>query len=177
MRHEYTHPFMLVDGDREAMEQRFDEGTYETGLAEANQYVEGDLVAFVSGKVRKSVVTTPANITPLFFAGQDYVQPFALQYWEDRGVPLNVIPQKNYVVFTYQDDAPDDDDHEFAAADLQAVLAGSRRELVYNTDEGCYTIRDGSTNPTVQLVAVHKGEVGDDNVQVIARILDPYLGS
>ncbi len=173
----YIHPFMLLDGDREAMEQRFDEGTFNDSLASAAQYEEGDLVEVVTGTVTKSVRTDAALITKLFLAGQSYDQPFALAYFRGRGVPLNVIPKKNLFVFTYQDDAIDTADHEFAAADLQAVLAGAERELEYNVERECYTIRDGDTNPTVQLVGIFKGEVGDDNVQVIARILDERLGS
>lgn len=172
---DFTHPFMLVDGDREAMEQRF--AGFNDSLASAAQYVEGDLVEVVSGEVTKSVRTTPALITKLFLAGQDYDQPFALAYFRGRGVPLNVIPKKNLFVFTYQDDKNDTTPHEFAAGDLEAVLGGAERELAYNAEEECYTIRDGDTNPAVQLVGIWKGAVGDNNVQVIARILDSHLGS
>jgi hypothetical protein len=174
---EYTHPFMLVDGDVQAMEQRYNPGTFDDSLTESARYLEGELVSVVSGLVTKSVITTPANIQPLFLAGQDWEQPFAKPYLRDMGVPLNVIPRNNFFVFTYQHDALNDANHEFAAGDFQAVVNGALRELVYNTVEGCYTIRDGSTNPTVQLVGIFKGAVGDDNVRVIARILPDFLGS
>ncbi len=166
---------MLVDGDREAME--FRRAGYDDDLTELSRYVEGDLVSVASGEVLKSVITTPANILPLYIAGQDWDQPFALPYFEERGVPLNVIPQKNLFVMTYQGATANGTPHEFVTADLNAVRGGARREIVYNTVERCYTVRAGATNPTVQLVDVHKGAVGDTNVQVIVRILDPYLGS
>ena len=174
---EFIHPFMLVDGDREAMEFRYDPGTYNVGLAAALQYVEGDLVEVVAGMVQKSNRADGALITPLFLAGADWDQPYALPYFLERGVPLNVIPKKNLWVFTYQGNSGDAVRHPFIAADREAVLGQALRELRYNAAEGCYTVRANAAAPNVQLVGLFRGDVGDTNARVIARILDTSLGS
>ena len=170
-------PHMLVDGDREAMEQAFIVDGYDDTLTGDDVYVEADLVEVASGLVLRSQQATPANVPALFLAGADWSQPFALTRGSQktrtiRDVPLNVIPDKNMFVMTYQDGTADGTAHEFLAADLQSVQARERREIAWNDTEKCYTVRDGTTNPTVTLLGVFKGEVGDSNVQVLVR-LDP----
>lgn len=178
-RHEFIVPFMLVDAasNRGAMEQTVIVDGYDDTLTGDDVYVEGDLVEVDSGTVKRSHRETAANVPPLFLAGANHTQTFGLTRGSTktrtlRDVPLNDIPPDNIFVMTYQDDAADDADHEFVAADLQAVQARERREIAWNDEEKCYTVRDGTTNPAVTLLGVFKGEVGDDNVRVLVR-LDP----
>lgn len=174
----YVVPFMLVNGDQEAMEFTRTPGSYDSTLTGDDVYVEGDLVELSSGKVIRSQETTPATLEAkeLFLAGQDHKQDFALDYFLDNGVPLNLIPARNEFVMTYQHSAADGSNYTFLAADLQAVQAHQRREIVWNDTEKCYTVRNGTTNPKVTLLRVFKGEVGDDNVQVVVR-LDTLAGA
>lgn len=174
-----VHPFALVNGDQEARGQKYVPGTYDDTLTGDSIYREGDLVSVASGKVLKSIITTPANVLPLYLAGADWAQPFAKDYLLAQGVPLNVIFRDNLFVMTWQDASADGTPDELQAADKQAILQGARREIKFNADASakCFTIRDGTTNPQVQLVDLFKGDVGDVNVQVIVRLLDPYLGA
>jgi hypothetical protein len=176
----YVVPHMIVDGDQEAMEQAFFPATYDGTLTGNAVYVEGDLVEFHEGKVRRSARTTPADVPTLFLAGAAWAQTFGLTRGSQTtrtltDVPLNIIPAKNEFVFTYQHDKNDTTPHEFAAADLQAVQARQAREIAWNDEEKCYTIRNGTTNPRVVLVGLFKGVVGDSNVQVRARIITPGI--
>jgi len=173
----YVVPHMLVDGDREAMEQVFIEDGYDDTHTGDEIYVEGDLVEVATGKVRRSAQTTPANVGQLFLAGANWAQPFALTRGTQttrtiRDVPLNIIPDENTFVMTYQGNAADGANYVFLTADLQACQARARREIDFNATEKAYTVRSGTTNPAVTLLGVFKGEVGDSNVQVLVR-LDP----
>lgn len=168
-------PHMIVNGDQEAMEQVFIEAGYDSTLTGDDVYVEGDLVEVSGGKVLRSQQATPANVPSLFLAGANHAQPFALT----RGtqltrtivdVPLNVIPDDNVFVMTYQDEVADGVAKVFAAADLQAIQARTKREIAWNDTEKCYTVRSGVTNPAVTLLGVFKGEVDDSNVQVLVRL-------
>lgn len=175
--HNFVVPFMLVNGDREAMEQVFIEGGYDDTLTDDDVYEEGDLVEVSSGSVIRSQQATAANVPQLFLAGADHAQPFGItrngvSTRTLTDVPLNRIPSDNIFVMTYQDDAADGANKEFVAADLQSVQAGERREIAWNDTEKAYTVRDGTTNPAVTLLGVFKGAVGDNNVQVMVR-LDP----
>jgi len=170
-------PFMLVDGDREAMEFQMEPGTYDSSpLTGPSIYVEGDLVEVASGKVKKSTQTTPANVPELFLAGADYVQPFAKDYLLDAGVPLNVIPSRNQFVMTYKADKASGTAHTFATADFNAVVSHARREIQYQAEALGYVVTNGTSNPKVTLLGIFKGAVGDDNVQVIVR-LDSNAGA
>ena len=178
-RFNFVVPFMLVDGDQPAMDQAFIAGGYDSGLTGDSVYVEGDLVELASGKVRRSAQTTPANVPALFLAGANHAQPFALTRGAQKtrtieDVPLNVIPDKNVFVMTYVGNASDGADYVFAAGDLQACQANARREIDFDANAAvkAYTVRNGTTNPTVTLLGVFKGAVGDSNVQVLVR-LDP----
>jgi hypothetical protein len=175
----YIVPHMIVDGDQPAMDQVMVEAGYDSTLTGNAIYVEGDLVEVVTGKVRRSAQTTPANVPALFLAGANHAQPFAITRNGQStrtivDVPLNVIPDKNEFVMTYQGNAADGANYVFLAADLQAVQARARREIDFNDDATvkAYTVRSGTTNPAVTLLGVFKGAVGDSNVQVLVR-LDP----
>lgn len=173
--HNFVVPFMIVDGDQEAMEQVFIEDGYDDTLTGDDVYVEGDLVQIAAGKVIRSQQATPANVPSLFLAGADHAQAFGITRGTQKSrtiedVPLNVIPDKNVFVMTYQDDAADGAAKEFEAADLIAVQSRLKREIAWNDTEKCYTVRDGVTNPAVTLLGVFKGAVGDSNVQVLVRL-------
>lgn len=170
-------PHMLVDGDREAMEFQRTPDTYDSELAEADRYIEGDLVEVnADGKVQKAVGTAAeVAAKALFISGQSWDQNFALDYLKAKGVPLNVIPAKNRFVFTYQGATADGTPHEFAAADLLAVQQNALREIAYNSTEGCLTVRAGTTNPKCTLKGIFKGEVGDENVRVIVELMPEAL--
>lgn len=167
---EYTHPFMLVDGDKEAMEFSRIPGSYAANLTGDDIYLEGDLVELNAGTVRKCTTTTAANVGQLFLAGADYVQPFAFDYYRDAGVPLNVIPRRNRFVMTYRGSAAAGADYEFLAADKQAVQARARREIVFDTTEKCLVVTNGTSNARCTLLGIFKGDVGDNNVQVIVQL-------
>lgn len=174
---DYTHPFMLVDGDKEAMEFSMVPGSYDTTLTNDHIYLEGELVELNSGKVRKCTANATSAVGQLFIAGADWSQPFAKQYLLDTGVPLNVIPRRNRFVFTYRGNTnagagPEPADHTFAAGDLQAVQARGRVGLVFDAYAKCLVAVTESTaaNQRATLVGVFKGDVGDDNVQVIVQL-------
>lgn len=174
----YVHPFMLVDGDKEAMEFDLTSGSYDASLATGSQYVEGDIVFVDAGKVKKVTSVTAATVAGynLYLAGADYSQPFAKQYLLDAGVPLNVIPRRNRFVMTYRGNVGAGADYAFAAGDLQAVQARAKREIAYDTTEECLVVTNGTSNPKCTLLGVFKGGVGDNNVQVIVQ-LDALAGS
>ena len=165
-------PFMLVDGDQEAMEFQRSPGSYKTGLT-TTAYKEGDIVYYNAGKVEKVTQATEALVQAetLYLAGQSYDQPFAKSYLLDKGVPLNVIPRRNRFVMTYKDDSADGVVHTFAAADLQAVQEQDSRGIRYDAVDGALVVTDDTTNPKCVLKGIFKGEVGDDNVQVIVELL------
>lgn len=177
---QYVHPFPILDGDREAMEFAMNPGSYNPSLATAAQYQEGDLVTVDSnGQVAKATPTTAtaAAAAELFEAGADYHQPFAMQYLLDRGVPLNVIPQRNQYVMTYQGDAIDGADFTLSAGNLPAlktaVAQHARRDVIYNATEGCLTVRNtSSANSKVTLLGFfgEEPQEGDTNPRVIVRI-------
>lgn len=167
---EYVHPHMLPNGDQQAMD--FKRVTRDAAGVEGtdSEYVEGDLVVAGAGGLVKY---TDTNLGKVGLAGRNYVQPFALDYWLERGEPVNLIPDDNEFVASYQNDALDGADYTFLAADLLAVEQGAVRDLVFNATEKCATIRDSSgTASTVQvkLLRLFRGGVGDDNVQVVVRI-------
>lgn len=173
--HNFVVPHMIVDGDQEAMEQVLVADGYDATLTGDDVYVEGDLVQVTSGKVLRSQITVAANVPALFLAGADHDQPFGLTRGTQTtavitDVHLNVIPDKNVFVMTLQDDSADGAPHVFTAADLQATRARIKREVIWNDVEKCYTVRNGTTNPTATLLGVFKGEVDDSNVQVLVRL-------
>ena len=174
---EYTHPFMLVDGDKEAMEFSRIPGSYAANLIGNDVYLEGDLVELNAGTVRKCTAATTAAVGQLFLAGADYVQPFAFDYYKDAGVPLNVIPRRNRFVFTYRGNTaagagPLPANHTFASGDKQAVQARGRVGIVFDPHAKCLVAVTESTaaNQRGTLVGIFKGDVGDDNVQVIVQL-------
>ena len=173
--HNFVVPHMIVDGDQEAMEQVLVAAGYDDTLTGDDVYVEGDLVEVVAGKVERSQITTAANVPALFLAGADHAQPFGLTRGTQTtavitDVMLNVIPDKNVFVMTLQDDSADGAPHIFTTADLQAIRVRTKREIIWNDTEKCYTVRNGTTNPAVTLLGVFKGEVDDSNVQVLVRL-------
>lgn len=175
--HNVVVPHMLVDGDQEALSQTFIEDGYDDTLTGDDVYVEADLVEVASGKVKRSQQATPANVPALFLAGANHAQPFAItrngvSTRPIVDVPLNRFTEHNVFVMTYQDGTADGTAHEFLTADLQSVQAQERREIAWNDTEKCYTVRDGTTNPTATLLGVFKGVVGDSNVRVLVH-LDP----
>lgn len=174
---DYTHPFMLVDGDQAAMEFVMTPGSYDNTLTGDNVYLEGDLVEVNAGKVRKCTASTTSAVGQLFIAGADHAQPFAFPYLLDRGVPLNVIPRRNRFVMTYRGNTqagagPEPADHTFTSSDMQAVQARGRVGLVFDPYAKCLVAVTESTasNQRATLVGVFKGGVGDDNVQVIVQL-------
>lgn len=184
------HPFMLMDGDKPAMD--FARGNYETGLADANQYVQGDLVyVTATGYVRKAVGDGGSVPTNLALAGQDYDVPDlelppndgSSPHWMfGRGVPLNLIPEKHDFVFSVRGGsggaAANGTDYDLTAADVNDILEGLQVGLHYDTTEGCYVadLAD-TTNKAIQLKRIfRRGDgAGDANVLVVATILSDFL--
>lgn len=174
----YVHPFMLPDGTEEAMDEVL--LPYDSTLAAGDQYVEGDLVTMDPTDTPPACKkwTTAAANSKLALVGQKFSQPFAKQYFLDFGVPVNIVEQENYFVFSYQDATADGSDHAATAANIAAIQAGEIRDLGYNATEGCITIRDSSgtaNTPQVKMIRVYKGAAGDNNIQVLARILPDWL--
>ena len=168
---------MLVDGDKEAMEFSMVQGSYNPNLANDAIYLEGELVEVSSGLVQKCNAATTANVGQLFIAGANWAQPFAKPYLLAEGVPLNIIPRRNRFVMTYRGNTaagagPEPADHTFLAADLQAVQARGRVGLVFDAHAKCLVAVTEATvaNQRATLVGVFKGDVGDDNVQVIVQL-------
>lgn len=171
---DYIHPHFLPNGEQPAMEmKRVPRDPALGGTTE--EYVEGDL-AVVGANGLSKYTDTALGLVGL--AGADWAQPYAKQYFLDRGVVVNLIPEANEFVFTYQGAAADGADHVFTAADLLAVQQGEIRDVIFNTTEECATVRDstGTANTIqVQLRAVYSGAVGDTNVQVVGRIVRASL--
>jgi hypothetical protein len=173
-------PSMLVDGDQPAMDQLFIANGYNPLLVGDAVYVEGDLCEIVGGLfVMRSHEAVPANIPPMYLAGANHAQPFALIRNGQAtrtivDVPLNVIPEKNEFIMTYTGNAADGVDYTFLAADLALVNAQTRVEIKWDADPlvQAYVAKSTVVNPTVTLLRLHKGTVGDENVQVVVR-LDP----
>jgi len=155
-------------------------GGWNPTASAAQQWERGDLVEVnaSTGFVNKCIQTTPASVLRLAFAAAPYdIEPLDTTrygYYTDRGVPLDALREGHLVVFTYQGNAADGADKTFAAADLNAVRAQASRELVYNTAEEVMTIRHTSTNPTVKMKYVFRGEEDDINVQVACEILKAF---
>lgn len=174
---DYVHPHMLPNGEQPAMDfkrvTRDSAGVAGTDL----EYVEGDLVVAGADGLTKY---TNAALGLVGLAGRDYVQGFAKQYWLDAGEPVNLIPDQNEFVMSYQNSAADGADYTFLAADLLAVEQGATRDATFNATEKAVTVRAASgTADTVQvrLLRVFSGAVGDTNVQVVVRILRTSLMS
>jgi len=169
-----VHPYMLVDGDQEAMEFARWPGTYDDTHTGDEIYEEGDLV-FInsSGKVAKAASATAATVAAmqLYLAGQSWDQPFAKQYLLDKGVPLNVIPKRNRFVFTYTGNASAGVPYTFAAGDLLAVQQGAAKEILFDATYGMLVVRSSTTNPKCILKGVFKGGVNDANVRVLVELL------
>jgi len=180
MIYNYVHPYLLPDGEEEAADEIL--GVYDSALSGDGVYVEGDLVTIspTTGKVMKWIA--PGAGLLLGLANQKYDQPFAKQYFLDFGVPINILDQENYFVFTYQAASlgavADGSDALFDASDLAAVQGGATRDLQFNATEKAITIADsvGTANtPQVKMIRAYKGGVGDSNVQVLARIQLAWL--
>lgn len=174
---EYIVPHMLPNGEQPAMD--FKRVTRDTAGVDGTdlEYVEGDLVVAGAGGLTRY---TAAALGLVGLAGRDYDQPFAKQYFLDAGEPVNLIPEANEFVFSYQGAAADGASHTFAAADLLAVEQGATRDAVFNATEKAATIRgtSGTANTIqVKLLRVYSGAVGDTNVQVVGRIVRASLMS
>lgn len=176
---EYVHPFPILDGDREAMEFELNSGSYNATLPTGptgGRYVEGDLVTVdpSTGMVAKVVATAGATVAAqaFFEAGADWDQPFALPYLLDRGVPLNVIPQRNMYVMTYRGNASAGDDYALTSGDIAAFRTQPAREVVYDAVEGCLVVTNGTSNPKVTILGLfgENPKAGDINPRVIVRI-------
>lgn len=186
-----TYPYMLVDGDREAME--FVRGVYDPDLAEASQYEQGDLV-FIDGTDNayvKKAIADGANVPKLLLAGQDYAEDdlnlppndgSSPHWFYGRGVPCNKIPEKHDFVFTLRGGsggaAADETAYDVTAADIIDVQEGVQVGLHYDTVEGTYVVDLADTsNPTVELVRFLENgvEAGDTDVYVVVRILPDFI--
>lgn len=176
---EYVHPFPILDGDREAMEFELNNGSYNASLPTGptgGRYVEGDLVTVdpSTGMVAKVVATAGATVAAqaFFEAGADWDQPFALPYLLDRGVPLNVIPQRNQYVMTYRGNAGAGANYTLTSGDIAAFRTQPAREVVYDTAEGCLVVTNGTSNPKVTILGLYgeNPQAGDINPRVIVRI-------
>lgn len=181
---EYVHPFPILDGDREAMEFELNEGSYNATLPTGptgGRYVEGDLVTVdpSTGMVAKVVATAGATVAAqaFFEAGADWDQPFALPYLLERGVPLNVIPQRNMYVMTYRGNAavgagPEPADYTLTSGDIAAFRTQPQHEVVYDPWAECLVVTNGTTNPKVTILGLYgeNPKAGDINPRVIVRI-------
>jgi len=176
----YAFPYLLPDGQQPAMDELL--AKYDSTLVGDNVYVEGDLITIsaATGIVTKYNAVAAGSLLGL--AGADWSQPFAKPYWLSEGVVINCLHRTHYMVFSYQaangGAVADGADALFAAADLAAIQAGAIRDLVFNATEKCLTLRDTVATlntPQAQMISVYKGIVGDNNVQVLARIQDSFL--
>ena len=175
---DYIKPFPLLN-PREPMGRA--RGTRNPAVGAALEWERGDLVHVhpTAGDVRKvNITTTATNVLRMAFAAAPFdIAPLDATrygYYTTRGVPLDTVRDGHLVVFTYQNNAADAANHEFASGDLGAVRAGVSRELAYNTAREVMTIRDGTTTPHVKMRYVFKGAVADSNVQVACEILPAF---
>lgn len=163
-------PFMLVDGDQEAMDFHRTPGSYDNSLSgDPKAYVEGDLVCYVSGKVQKCVETDPTKLPTLYLAGQSWHQPFAKPYLLAAGVPLNVIPKRNRFVMTFRDSSGGE--VAFDATDQGLVDAQAEVDVAYVSAIGGLAVLDSTTGPRARLKRVWKGGVGVTNTQVLVELV------
>jgi hypothetical protein len=157
----YVQPYALPDGSEEARDEIF--AVYDDPA---------------DGTVKKW--NAPVANNKLGLAASKWLQPFAKSYYLDN-VPVNIIEQENYFVFSYQGATADGSDHTATAAEIAAMLAGEVRDLHFNGTEKCATLADtvGTANtPQVKMIRAFKGAAGDTNVQVLARIsVDWLLGA
>lgn len=176
---EYVHPHMLPNGEQAAMDRKL--VTRRTTAIEDTdlQYVAGDLVTVVdsAGAATEDglVKYTGSSLGRVGIAGRDWSQPFAKQYFLDKGEPVELIPEANEFVFSYQGATAVGTDHTFTAADKLAVEQGAVRNAEFDATAGvkCVTIRGGSGTANViqvRLLRIFDGEVGDTNVRVVGRI-------
>lgn len=177
---DYIKPFPLLN-PREPMGRA--RAARDATLTGAEVFERGDLVHVeaTGGNAEKVTVTTTAtNVLRMAFAAGPWdIAPldatrYSYYVHDTRGVPLDTVRDGHLAVFTYQADAADNANHEFASADMAAVRSGVSRELAYNTARNVMTIRDGSTTPHVKMRYVFKGAVADSNVQVACEILPAH---
>lgn len=186
------YPYMLVDGDREAME--FIRGVRDPSADDADKYKQGDLV-FIDGDDNayvKKATEVGSDLPLLLLAGQDYdVDELNLppddgqesQHWfYERGVPCNKIPEKHEFVFTLRGgdgaSAANETAYDVTAADIIDVQQGAEVELFYDSEEECLVVDlSATTNPNVQLVRFLERDVeaGDSDVSVVVRILPDFI--
>lgn len=154
-------PFPLTNRQTVAA---FHRGVYDGTAAGDAQYKHGDLVTTRTGVVKREIEAAAAvNITKLSVAGQPWDMPKAFQYFKDRGVPLNRLSPDDEWVMTLAG--------VMDATALTAIRSGALREALFNSTAKCLTVRSGTTNPTVKLLRVFKGEEGDTNAQVVVQFL------
>jgi acetylornithine deacetylase/succinyl-diaminopimelate desuccinylase-like protein len=185
------YPYMLVDGDREAME--FIRGVYDPSAAAADQYEQGDLV-FIDGTDNayvKKATTVGASLPLLLLAGQSYDEDdlnlppndgSSPHWFYGRGVPCNKIPEKHEFVFTVRGGsgagAADETAYDITAADLIDIQEGAEVELYWDTVELTLVVDIAATsNPNVQLVRTLERDVaaGDTDISVVVRILPDFI--
>lgn len=185
------YPYMLVDGDREAME--FIRGVRDPAAATADKYEQGDLV-FIDGADNgyvKKATGDAASVPLLLLAGQDYeVDEQYLppndgsdpHWFYARGVPCNKIPEKHEFVFTLRGGtgaaAVDETAYDVTAADLIDIMEGVEVGLHYDTVENTYVVDAADTaNGAVQLVRTFERNVaaGDTDISVVVRILPDFI--
>lgn len=185
------YPYMLVDGDREAME--FMRGVRDPAAAAADKYEQGDLV-FIDGADNayvKAVTTIGANLPLMLLAGQDYEVDEQMlppndgsspHWFYGRGVPCNKIPEKHEFVFTVRGGsgaAPAAATaYDITAADLIDIQEGAEVELYYDATEDVLVANlAGTTNANVQLVRTLERDVaaGDTDISVVVRILPDFI--
>lgn len=182
MRNEYIFPAMLgnVQGNKGAPTAV--KAKRDTSLTSTKQYIENDLVIVnSSGYTEKLIETTPASIANILLAGHTWDRKYATVDFEDDSVPSdadlinNLIQKGTRFIGTYQGTAADGADYTLVSADLNTFMRGTKLEMKYNATEKCMTIRNTSTNPTVQIVGIHKGIAGDLNPIVEFVFLDSVL--
>jgi len=185
------YPYMLVDGDREAME--FIRGVRDPAAAAADKYAQGDLV-YIDGTDNayvKKANTIGANLPLLLLAGQDYeVDAQYLppndgsdpHWFYGRGVPCNKIPEKHEFVFTVRGGGGASPAaataYAITAADLIDIQEGAEVELYWDATELTLVANlAGTSNPNVQLVRTLERDVaaGDTDISVVVRILSDFI--
>lgn len=131
----------------------------EDGLADANQYVRGDLCTVTtSGYLRKFVDTTAANALRLCVADQDYIGD------------TSGLLEKNPAGDVYQKITHLDGKWVMVADGVSATPPTGRRNVSYDATDKVPKVQAGSTSVAVSVLGFDgMSEAGDDDAAVIVE--------
>lgn len=162
-----VHPFPLANRLDPA---DFVRGLYNPALPPGvARYRIGDLVTTRddAGVARAVNVAVPANNDKLAVAGQDWSMPRAYPYFFNRGVPLNRIDRRDEWVMTlaglYNQALADD------------IVINPNLDVLFDAVAETLTVRNAAVSPTVKVLRVFEGVIGDENVRVVVNFLENKL--